>query len=424
MTRVCAAAVFALGLFLAAPAHAESTCQDGAQASGSLYRICMPAAADYNGILVLWAHGFQDATETVHIPEDQICLSPTFCLNEVINALGFGFATNSYRKTGLAVLEGKDDLLDLVDIYTKQQGKPTKVFMIGASEGGLITALSVEQRPDIYRGGVAACGPVGDFPSEINYFGDARATFQYFFPALLPGDPFHPDPGLALTFEDYYASVIEPFVFDPANATKRDEWARVAKLPYDVNDYINSLKVSVHDVLRYSVVNINEAAANLGGFPFDNQARLYSGSSNDLLLNLTVPRIAASPAAVNLMRTAYATTGKLQRPLVTIHTTLDQQVPYWHENIYFLKTFFNGNFLVRHLNIPIERFEHCNFQPAEALVAFFIVLIYDGMSPEVTGVNTVLTEAQVPAFEQRAKAAGLNYRLSGSSLKVQLKPKP
>ena len=33
---------------------------DGVQASGSIYRICMPATG-YNGMLVVWAHGFQDA---------------------------------------------------------------------------------------------------------------------------------------------------------------------------------------------------------------------------------------------------------------------------------------------------------------------------------------------------------------------------
>src|SRR5436190_21561017 len=107
-------------------ASAESVCDpDGAQASGSIYRICMPAS-DYNGILVVWAHGFQDAGTTVSIPEDQLCING-FCLPELVNGLGFAFATNSYSKTGLAILQGQADLVDLVKIFTAQKGEPQKV---------------------------------------------------------------------------------------------------------------------------------------------------------------------------------------------------------------------------------------------------------------------------------------------------------
>jgi hypothetical protein len=423
MTRLAVAATLLL-LFTASPARAASTCDpDGTQTSGSKYRICMPDAADYNGMLVVWAHGFQDATEPVGIPEDQLCLSDGFCLNEVINTLGFGFATNSYSKTGLAVLQGKSDLLDLVGIYSQQKGTPTKVYIVGASEGGLITALSVEQRPDVYSAGMAACGPVGDFPAEINYFGDARATFQYFFPGVIPGDPFHPDDGLVGIWPFYYDLVVEPLIFAPANADRLNEWARVASLPFDTNDYINSLKVSVRDALRYSVVNINDAGKTLGGFPFDNSSRWYAGSSNDLLLNLFVPRAAASPTALATMIRSYNTTGVLARPLITLHTLRDQQVPYWHEQLYDLKTLFSGSFLTRHLNIPIDRFEHCNFTPAEALVSFLVMLVYDGLVPEISGVNTLLSGADLKAFERHAQSAGLPYQLSGDRLRLRLRKK-
>jgi hypothetical protein len=63
---------------------------------------------------------------------------------------------------------------------------------VGASEGGIITALLLEKNSNVYAAGLAACGPIGDFPFQINYFGDARATFEYFFPGLIPGPPFDP----------------------------------------------------------------------------------------------------------------------------------------------------------------------------------------------------------------------------------------
>src|SRR5260370_4412279 len=198
---------------LPAPAGAASTCDpDGVQASGSVYRICMPPPDQYNGILVIWAHGFQDAGTPVQIPEDQLCIG-SFCIPDVVNGLGFGFATNSYSKTGLAILQGKDDILDLVDVYAAQKGMPSKVYLVGASEGGIITALAVEQHPDVFSAGLAACGPICNFPLQIDYFGDALATFQVFFPGVIPGDPFHPSAPLIAAGSSYYDQVVVPLIF-------------------------------------------------------------------------------------------------------------------------------------------------------------------------------------------------------------------
>ena len=238
-------------------AAGQSLCGlDGIQASGSIYRICMPPAEDYNGSLVIWAHVFQDAGTPVHIPEDQLQLGDV-SLPAIANQLGFGFATNSYSKTGLAVRQGMADILDLVHIYTTQQGAPEHVYIVGASEGGLITALLVEQYPDVFNAGVAACGPVGDFPYQINYLGNARATFQYFFPRLIPGDPFAPPPGIVHSWSSYYETRVHPVVFAPANRSRLDQWVTVAHLPFDPDRYLETVAVSVRDVLRYAVVNLN-----------------------------------------------------------------------------------------------------------------------------------------------------------------------
>jgi pimeloyl-ACP methyl ester carboxylesterase len=397
MMRLCTAFAFVLLLLSAAPASASTNCDnDAVQASGSIYRICMPAPADYNGMLVIWAHGFQDAGTPVAIPEDQLCIG-TFCLDQVTTSLGFGFATNSYSKTGMAILQGKDDILDLVNIYTAQKGKPSKVYLVGASEGGLITALSLEQHPTVYNAGIAACGPIGDFPLQINYFGDSRATFEVFFPGLIPGGAFTPDPGVVADWMNYYETTVKPVVFAPANRSRLDQWVKVAHLPFDANDYLNTVQVSVQDVLRYSVVNLADAATTLGGFPFDNATRVYAGSASDFFLNLLVPRATASPAALTNMRTQYHTTGVLQRPLITLHTLRDQQVPFIHEQLYALKTLVSGALLARHLPIAIDRFEHCNFTSSEVLATFAIMLLYDGAIPDVSGISTAASHQQIAA---------------------------
>jgi pimeloyl-ACP methyl ester carboxylesterase len=381
MRRFCFVMLF---VFAFMPREAAAACdQDGVQDSGSIYRICMPPPSSYNGMLVIWAHGFQDAGTPVSIPEDQLCLDD-LCIPDIVNGLGFGFATNSYSKTGLAIVQGKADILDLVNIYTAQKGAPTKVFLVGASEGGIITALALEQHPDIFSAGLSACGPIGDFPSQIKYLGDARATFNVFFPGVIPGAPFAPPPALAENWQAYYDAVVKPIVLHPANRDRLDQWVRVAQLPYDTANYLETVAASVEDVLRYSVVNLADAARTIGGFPFDNDSRLYFGSSNDALLNLFVPRINADPVAQFVMQTQYQTTGILQRPLVTLHTLRDQQVPYWHEQLYAQKTISSGAYLRRHVNIAINRFEHCNFTAGELIGSFFTMLQLDAAVPART----------------------------------------
>jgi pimeloyl-ACP methyl ester carboxylesterase len=420
MIRRCIGIVAVL-LCFATPSAAASICDaDEVQSSGSKYRICMPPAGQYNGILVVWAHGFQDAGTAVQIPEDQLCQAD-FCIHRLVNDLGFAFATNSYSKTGLAILQGKEDLVDLVRIFAAEKGEPRKVYLIGASEGGIITALSLEQHSDVYSAGVAACGPVGNFPYQINYFGGARATFEYFFPGLIPGDPFNPPPTLAAGWADYYEQVVKPVIFAPAKRRALEQWVAVAQLPFDESNYLPSLEISVRDVLRYSVVNLTDAAATLGGFPFDNRWHWYTGSDDDFSLNWFVPRVSADAAAVTEMNTQYATTGKLARPLITLHTLRDQQVPYAHEPLYALKTLSTGAFLTRHLNIPVDRFGHCNFTQGEALISFAIMLFYDGILGEVTGTAAALSGTELTNFERRAAEIGLRTRRSGSHLAFKLK---
>ena len=391
-----AMAIAAVTLFtISSYGFAGSTCgPDGVQASGSIYRICMPDSVDYNNRLVIWAHGFQDAGTPVQIPEDQLAIGDV-SLPELFNDLGFGFATNSYSKTGLAILPGMEDILDLVSIYAAEQGAPKMVYLVGASEGGIITTLLVEQYPLVFDAGVAACGPIGDFVYQLRYFGDARATFNYFFPELIPGDPFDPSAELTENWSDYFETVVRPALAAPENAQALAEWVQVAKLPFDPDNWQETVEESAQDVLRYSVINLKDAETTLGGFPFGNYSRWYRGSSNDLRLNIFVPRVAAGQVALDAIEEYYTTTGSLERPLITIHTRADQQVPYFHETIYTIKNLGEGSFLSKRLNIPIDRYGHCNFTQNEAIFAFAVMMLYAGDFDVISGFSE-----RLPASKQ------------------------
>ena len=167
---------------------------DGVQASGAIYRICMPADRPWNGDLIVFAREYVKASDPPGIPEEQFVLGGV-SVAQVANLLGFAFATSGYSTNGLAVKEGLEDLVDLVDVFVAGRGQPNHVYLIGPGEGGLVTALALEQHPEVFDGGISACGPIGDFPMEINYIGDFRVLFDHYFPGVIPGDPTLIPPG-------------------------------------------------------------------------------------------------------------------------------------------------------------------------------------------------------------------------------------
>jgi pimeloyl-ACP methyl ester carboxylesterase len=352
-----------------ASAQAASTCApDGPQGSGAIYRICMPDT--WNGDLVVFAHGYVAFNEPVAIPEGQLVLPDGTSIPGLVNDLGFAFATTSYSTNGLAVLQGVDDVVDLVTIFNATHGLARRVYLVGPSEGGLVTALALERHPDVFSGGVSACGPIGSFPHQIYYIGDYRLVFEYFFPGLIPGDPIDVP---STTIDAFYREIvprIQEAIREQPDRVR--QLLSVMRAPFDPDDPA-TVEHTLVTLAWYAVFTSNDATDKLGGYPYGNRLRRYTGSDDDVLLNQGILRVSSDFAAfVEMQR--YQTTGRLLRPLVTLHTTGDQIVPYWHQQLYSLKTLLNGTFLRRHIPLAIDRYGHCNFRAPEVLAGLAIVV--------------------------------------------------
>jgi hypothetical protein len=267
-----------------------------------------------------------------------------------------------------------------------------------------VTALAVEQSPELFSGGLAACGPVGDFRRQVDYVGDFRVLFDYFFPGLVPGDAITPPP---LTQEEwssvYVPSIRAAFAAQPAQL---DRLLRVARAAFDPNEPRTRAETALA-VLWYSVFATTDARQKLGGNPYDNSRRLYLGSGNDFWLNLLVDRFHADATALAAMEDGYQTSGRLAAPLVTLHTTADPVVPYWHEPLYTLKALPSGRL---HTNLPVFRYGHCGFRAEETLVGLgLLVLKVEGRglsSPE----RVLTTEAARRRYRALARVNGLQGR--------------
>src|SRR5207244_5049588 len=139
---------------------------------------------------------------------------------------------------------------------------------------------------------------------------------------------------------------------------------RTSKAPVDPANPTTTALSSTLDLMWYNVFATNDGITELGGHPYSNFGRWYWGSSDDLRLNLRVPRFAADPAALAALRD-YQTSGHLTLPLVTLHTTGDDVIPIWQEILYRVKVQTSGH--GRFLPLTVFAYGHCNFTVGQML---------------------------------------------------------
>lgn len=357
---------------IAGPARAQAQpqpgeCEEGVLPHRALSLMCIPATG-WNGDLVVWAHGYTAFNEPLGF--QNLDFNGLY-LPDLAQRLGFAFATTSYRQNGLAILEGSDDIRELVSAFWRTTpGERGRTYLTGASEGGIITTLLIEQSPELFSGGLAACGPIGDFQRQLDYIADFRVLFDFYFPLVLPGEAIHIPARVIENWDDTYVPRIKAAVARKPGAAR--ELIRVSGTAIDPADPA-TIETTIINMLWYSAFATNDANDKLGGNPYDNTQRRYTGSSNDGLLNLLVKRYEAEPQALRAVK-SYETTGEVTRPLITLHTTGDEIIPQWHERLYRTK--------VRAMQstdnvtiIPINRYGHCNFTAQEVVGGFALLVL-------------------------------------------------
>jgi pimeloyl-ACP methyl ester carboxylesterase len=363
-------------------------CQNGTFGNtGALWAICIPPVG-WNGDLLVYAHGYTAFNEELGF--QNLTMPDGTYLPALVMGLGYAFATTSYRETGLAVLNGVQDIRQVTDYFPKVAGqRPGHTYLVGVSEGGLVATLAVEQFPDKFSGGMAACGPIGDFEKQIDYYGDFRVLFDYFFPGVLPPSPISVPPELIAGWDSVFQwAVLGALQANPPNAFQLIDTSKAAIDPGDPT----TIGQTAVEVLWYNVFATNDAVTRLKGNPYGNNDVWYSGSADDLLLNEAVERFEADRNAVAHIN-RYQTSGNLGIPLVTIHTTGDDVIPFWQEVLYQEKVQAFDPSQLTPLAIP--RYGHCAFTGFEVLTAFGILVErVTGSQPEGLVPQFSLEQAQ------------------------------
>lgn len=384
---------------------APGTCEEGDLTSPARYKICLPAAG--TGDLVIWAHGYKvpaDPLSFQDAPPENVADLPA-----LITGLGFSYATTTYRSNGLVVLDAKQDIIELLaKVYERNpELAARRVYLIGASMGGLIATQLAESNPNgAFDGALALCGLVGNFPRQINHWGNFNVLFRTFFQGVVAGWPSQPSSATnSVVWDSTYKPAITAAVM--ANTAAAQQLLATSKAAVDTSVPATALK-TIEDLAYFSFLSVDDSAVRLGGNPFENRAYWYWGSASDWMLNRYAPRYGASATALAAMQ-GYETTGQPVIPMVMVHTTLDPIVPVDQSLLYFQKVAATGNLNVTPL--LVSRYGHCNFTSDELLQSFgLLVSKVTGAAPagELTSFMSqpeLLIKAQEFLAAEQAEAA-------------------
>jgi pimeloyl-ACP methyl ester carboxylesterase len=343
--------------------------------------VCIPPV-NFNGRLVVYAHGYiYTQVGEPFLPAEEMGDLPDLFLS-----LGFAVATTSYSKNGYAVEQAGEDLNALVThLLDEKTGLPTvdKVLLIGASEGALIITMLLENPQYInhnvpYDGGLALCGPVGGMRDQINYLGDFRVAFDYFFPWVFDFGMADVSVDACDDWDDYVLDIEDSIQSHPWKKWRLFDITGAAFDWFDPGSFANTAV----DVLRYSICGSNDlkntvivygecTEQNTTPIPFDNHDTWYDTS---WWFNRKVERVEGDQCAFEYVNQYYNTTGDLTVPLVTLHNISDPIVPFWHERLYKKKVELIGNDEFLTVLPPVLSYGHCNFAPWQVLGAFYILL--------------------------------------------------
>ncbi|HET7006776.1 MAG TPA: alpha/beta hydrolase [Candidatus Binatia bacterium] len=378
-----------LTVILAFPGYAHSqwhpACQEGSLPShdpkypaDQLIITCIPP--NWNGQLVLYAHGYVPPQFALALPVDELTVDGTFVPN-VLLAQGFAFATTSFHKNGVAIEQGGEDLNKLLQYFKSlvPPGSLGKVYLVGGSEGGLIALRLFERFQGKYDGAVALCAPVGGSADFIKYAYDFRVVFDYFFPMVFtfPPNQAGEQPFGAIDVPQaafqFWESVYVPRIIAAlsGNPLATAQLFNVTKAAIDPSDPTSVVETAV-PLLSYGIFGANDLIATSGGVPYDNRTTTYVGSADDAALNAGVERIQSDGRARAYAKRFYEPIGNLHDPLVTLHNVLDPLVPFQQEIEYQgLVTKKKSAFLTV---LPVARYGHCDFTAGEVIDAFSLMI--------------------------------------------------
>ncbi len=325
MNRVVSAlvAIFVVCLIPIAAAQPSASEISGSLGSNSNYHIKVPA--NWNGVLVLWNHGF-----SLGPPEEVPSLGP---LEPLQLAEGYAIAASSYRQAGWATFRIQQDLKNLYEVFRRNFGVPAQVIVTGASLGGIVTIQAIEEaNVGNVVGGLTVCGALA---GSRNW--DAAVDTRLTYDAVCGSVPGAAIPGGA-------AGLPKDSTFDQAQlGSAINACFGVLGVPTPEQLARLGLFLSVMQIPA-SFIGIDMwfatfALADLTWDPTKLSGQIGAGNSDvdygNALINATIARVAPNPGARTKLDANYTPTGNTRRAkIVSMHTDKDGLLLVENERVY------------------------------------------------------------------------------------------
>jgi len=369
---------------------------EGETGPGSLYALYIPA--NWNGDAIYYAHGIRPPVPFAPISLDD--QDNFFAVRDALGGLGYAFAYSSFSENGLAVKDGAQRTHQLRGLLSSElHGQPQRNYLAGYSLGALIALELGERFPTEYAGVLAMCGMVGGTPLELQYVGDVRALFDFYYPGVLPGNVISV-PSLPMTVAELQGRVITaitPTASNPQAPLGLYAIASTAQTPLafapigSVGDpsspAFQSLVGSLITALYYQLLGTPDVVSRTHGHsPYGNRGRNYVVGTPVVPVAALTPVIASmiaasnapntgvtrydvTPDAQNYLDNNYVPTGSLRIPVLSVHNLWDPLVPFFHESglaSAALSAGGSSNLLQR----SVPNYGHCNF-PTPLVVSSF-----------------------------------------------------
>jgi pimeloyl-ACP methyl ester carboxylesterase len=367
---------FTTMLGLSSPAGADQVV-DGSIGPGSVYRLVRPS--NWNGILLLYAHGYISKDAPIGITaDDELVIS-------LLAPQGFAVAVSSFSDNGWVVKDGTQRMHQLLGLFTSKFAKPRRVYAAGASMGGLIAIRLIETWPAEFAGVLPACAVAGGLAPHVDFYANVRVLFDLFYPGVLPGTAVDVPPGIDV-IQDIVNPAVAAMTADPTGA---GAIASIAQTPVQFAsgpELFESIVTALGGAAGYpEILGLTRANPY-----FDNTATQYTGAlpaATLAFINANVQRFSGSPAGRNSIEHNYTPTGDLRIPALTLSTFRDPVVPGFHRASYgqAVAAMGNADRLVQR-SVPgyFDGYGHCTFTPQELTQAFLDLVLWGeyGLKPK------------------------------------------